>query len=101
MKASPSRDDQLVTADAAGTIRVWDACTACGNAGALLAIARNRVTRQLTSLERATFLGGKGHQTMRMGPDGLQTARIFVTRPHHRGSGFVRSGPAASSPSRK
>ena len=49
---------KLVTADAAGTIRVWDACTACGNAGALLAIARNRVTRQLTSLERATFLGG-------------------------------------------
>jgi WD40 repeat protein len=49
---------KLVTADAAGTIRVWDACTACGNAGALEAIARGSVTRQLTPLERATFLGG-------------------------------------------
>ncbi len=49
---------QLVTGDATGTVDVWDACTACGNAGALLAIGRRRVTRQLTALERATFLGG-------------------------------------------
>ena len=49
---------RLVTADATGTISVWDACTACGNATALVAIARTRVTRQLTPLERATFVAG-------------------------------------------
>jgi WD40 repeat protein len=49
---------QLVTGDATGTVDVWDACTACGDAKALLAIGRSRVTRQLTALERATFLGG-------------------------------------------
>ncbi len=49
---------QLVTGDALGTIRVWDACTACTNAKALLSIARARVTRQLTALERATYLNG-------------------------------------------
>ena len=37
---------------------VWDACTACGNATALVAIARTRVTRQLTPLERVTFVAG-------------------------------------------
>jgi WD40 repeat protein len=46
---------QIVTGDATGTISIWDACTACGNAKALLAIARTRVTRQLTALERTTF----------------------------------------------
>jgi WD40 repeat protein len=49
---------KLVTSDAAGTINVWDACTACGNADELMAIARTRVTRQLTPLERSTFVGG-------------------------------------------
>jgi dipeptidyl aminopeptidase/acylaminoacyl peptidase len=49
---------QIVTADTVGTIRVWDACTACTNARELLAIARGRVTRQLTPLERATYLSG-------------------------------------------
>ena len=51
-----SRD--VVTTDAAGVVRVWDACTACENAKALLALARTRVTRQLTPQERRTFLGG-------------------------------------------
>jgi WD40 repeat protein len=58
--AFSSDGSRLVTSDAAGTISVWDACTACGNAGELLAIARTRVTRQLTPLERATFVGGSG-----------------------------------------
>ena len=56
--AFSSDGSRLVTSDAAGTVSVWDACTACGNAGELLAIARTRVTRQLTPLERATFVGG-------------------------------------------
>jgi len=56
--AFSSDGSRLVTSDATGTIRVWDACTACGDAAALMAIARTRVTRQLTPLERATFLGG-------------------------------------------
>ena len=49
---------RIVTGDALGTIRVWDACTACTNATTLLDIARGRVTRQLTALERATYLNG-------------------------------------------
>jgi WD40 repeat protein len=56
--AFSSDGSRLVTSDAAGTISVWDACTACGNSGELLAIARTRVTRQLTPLERATFVDG-------------------------------------------
>jgi hypothetical protein len=56
--AFSSDGSQVVTADALGTISIWDACTGCGHAKALLAIARTRVTRQLTPLERATFLSG-------------------------------------------
>ena len=48
-----SRD--ILTLDSAGVVREWDACTACGNAKALLALARARVTRQLTPQERRTF----------------------------------------------
>jgi WD40 repeat protein len=48
----------LATDDAKGIVRTWDACTACGNATALLALANQRATRQLTPLERSTFLGG-------------------------------------------
>ncbi|HEY2202310.1 MAG TPA: hypothetical protein VGH56_10495, partial [Solirubrobacteraceae bacterium] len=55
--AFSSDGSRIVTTDATGTISAWDACTACGDAKALLAIARTRVTRQLTPLERATFLG--------------------------------------------
>jgi len=46
----------VATLDFDGTIRIWDACTACQNASALLAIADKRVTRQLTPYERQTFL---------------------------------------------
>ena len=46
----------VATFDFDGTIRIWDACAACQNAGALLAIAEKRVTRQLTPYERQTFL---------------------------------------------
>jgi WD40 repeat protein len=49
---------RLATADATGTVRLWDACPACGNAKQLLALAAARTTRQLTPLERKTFLGG-------------------------------------------
>jgi len=45
----------IATLDYAGTIRIWDACTDCENPGALMAIARSRVTRQLTPAERRTF----------------------------------------------
>jgi WD40 repeat protein len=48
-----SRD--ILTLDSAGVVREWDACTACGNAKALLALARARVTRQLTPQEQRTF----------------------------------------------
>jgi WD40 repeat protein len=50
-----SRD--VVTVDGAHVVRRWDACTACGDAKALLTLARSRVTRQLTAQERRTFLG--------------------------------------------
>jgi hypothetical protein len=53
-----SDGQRIVTADTQGTIRIWDACTACENASALLAIGQRTVTRQLTPLERATFLAG-------------------------------------------
>jgi WD40 repeat protein/DNA-binding SARP family transcriptional activator len=46
----------VATLDFDGTIRVWDACTDCENASALLALANQRVTRQLTPAERRTFL---------------------------------------------
>jgi WD40 repeat protein len=48
-----SRD--VVTFDAAGAVRVWDACTACEDAKALLALAGSRITRTLTPQERQTF----------------------------------------------
>ena len=49
---------EVVTADEANVIRVWDACTACENPRALLALARTRVTRRLTAQERRTFAAG-------------------------------------------
>jgi WD40 repeat protein len=48
-----SRD--ILTLDSAGVVREWDTCTACGNAKALLALAKARVTRQLTPQEQRTF----------------------------------------------
>ena len=45
----------LATLDFAGTIRIWDACTACKDPDALMAIARQRITRELTASEWRTF----------------------------------------------
>jgi len=50
--------DTLATLDYNGFIRLWDACTSCEDPGALLALAKHRVTRQLTPAERRTYLGG-------------------------------------------
>jgi WD40 repeat protein len=54
-----SPDGKLVgIADQFGVVRFWDGCADCTNAKGLLSIASQRVTRQLTPQERATFLGG-------------------------------------------
>jgi WD40 repeat protein/DNA-binding SARP family transcriptional activator len=45
----------VATLDFAGVIRIWDACNDCTDARALMALARSRVTRQLTDDERRTF----------------------------------------------
>jgi WD40 repeat protein len=45
----------VATLDFAGVIRIWDACNGCTNPAALMALARSRVTRQLTADERRTF----------------------------------------------
>ena len=49
---------RILTYDAAGVVRAWDTCSACGNANALLALARTQLTRQLTAQERKTFATG-------------------------------------------
>jgi WD40 repeat protein len=46
---------RVITFDAAGVVRVWDACTSCENPRALLALARTRITRELSAQERQTF----------------------------------------------
>ena len=54
-----SMDGQrLVTGDGSGTLRLWDTCPGCRDPKALLAQARNTVTRRLTAEERTTFLAG-------------------------------------------
>ena len=45
------------TLDEDGVIRLWDTCTDCENTAALMALAKTRVTRELTPTERATYLG--------------------------------------------
>jgi WD40 repeat protein len=50
-----TRDSRRVIAHDNTHVSEWDACTACGDANALLALARTRVTRQLTPQERRTF----------------------------------------------
>jgi WD40 repeat protein len=52
-----SGSNEIVTADEANVIRVWDACTDCENPRALLALAKHRVTRALTAQELRTFGG--------------------------------------------
>jgi WD40 repeat protein/DNA-binding SARP family transcriptional activator len=47
----------LGTLDFDGTIRIWDGCADCQNPTALLALAKQRLTRQLTPAERREFLG--------------------------------------------
>jgi WD40 repeat protein len=47
---------RVVTGDDAGVLRTWDACTGCLDPKALLALARERVTRDFTPAERATLL---------------------------------------------
>jgi WD40 repeat protein len=50
---------QVTTADTDNVIRIWDACSACENPKALLALAATRVTRSLTPQERRNFgVGG-------------------------------------------
>jgi WD40 repeat protein len=51
-------DGNVATSDAQGVIRFYEACPLCTNAQGLLALARTRVTRQLTPIERATFVNG-------------------------------------------
>ena len=46
----------LATIDSKGIIRLWDACTDCQNPTALMALAKTRVTRQLTPTEQQTYL---------------------------------------------
>ena len=48
------------TGDDRGMVRTMDACSGCLDPAALIAVARRRVTRSLTPVERATFLGGGG-----------------------------------------
>jgi WD40 repeat protein/DNA-binding SARP family transcriptional activator len=45
----------VATLDFAGVIRIWAACNGCTNPAALMALARSRLTRQLTDDERRTF----------------------------------------------
>jgi hypothetical protein len=47
---------RVATGDDAGVLRTWDACTGCLDPQALLALARERVTRDFTRAERATLL---------------------------------------------
>jgi WD40 repeat protein len=53
-----STSSEIVTADEANVIRVWDACTDCENPQALLVFAKRRVTRALTAQELRTFVHG-------------------------------------------
>jgi WD40 repeat protein len=48
----------VVTTDLAGRGDVWQACPACEDRKALLALAAHRVTRQLTPIERKTYNAG-------------------------------------------
>ena len=45
------------TLDEEGVIRLWDMCTDCENTDALMALAKTHVTRELTVIEKQTYLG--------------------------------------------
>jgi WD40 repeat protein len=53
-----SKDGRLYALDNTGVVSIWDPCPGCNDGDALLAASDKRVTRQLTPLERETFLGG-------------------------------------------
>ena len=42
----------FATGDAAGTVRIWDECPACGDPALLLRLAKRQVVSQLTPLEQ-------------------------------------------------
>ncbi len=52
---SPDDQHRIVSAGNDGTVRVWN-CAVCGPIEEVLALADERVTRELTCDERATFL---------------------------------------------
>jgi len=45
-------EGDFATGDTAGTVKIWAECPACGDAGALLNLARRQVVSQLTPLEQ-------------------------------------------------
>ena len=47
----------IATGDAQGVVRVWDACSACGDTKALLKLAAQRVVRHFTPLRSARAVG--------------------------------------------
>ena len=53
--AFTANSQRLLSWGADSSVRLWDACTDCQSPGALLALARSRVTRSLTPAERRTF----------------------------------------------
>jgi WD40 repeat protein len=53
-----SKDGRLYALDNTGVVSIWNPCPGCNDGDALLAASDKRVTRQLTPLERETFLGG-------------------------------------------
>ena len=71
---------RVVTGDDAGELRTWDACTGCLDPKALLALARDRVTRDFTPAERATLLetagGWPGHDRLTL-PAGRWSAGVW------------------------
>jgi WD40 repeat protein len=53
-----SADGRFVVTQSDDVLRVWRTCEACEDRDALMALAGSRVTRELTPLERSTFLSG-------------------------------------------
>jgi WD40 repeat protein len=46
----------IASMDTSGVIRLWDACADCRNPDALMALAKTRVTRELTPNEQDTYV---------------------------------------------